>query len=360
MQSTASLATLVSLYCFVTWRCNLRCQHCWASAADAASCGPTGGEFTESEFTRMLVRAREVGLQAVKLSGGEPLLRMDLVRAAVEFCCESGTQLAIETNGTLIDRSTAMMLATVRPRVGIGISLDSHREEFHDEFRGSRGAYKRTIEGIATLSAFGVVPHIVMSVTKDNVDHIPGMAKLAKQLGLGRLKINPVTPIGRGQSLGRRLLSVEDVIELNDMLRACRREMDVEVTMGVPMVINDLANIRSMRHINCPFTNMLAICPNGDVTLCACYGDSRGQVYGNIRTDDIGEIWTSNPKLREIRDSIPSKLEGICARCFFKGVCRGSCRAEALRVFGSFLKPYPICEYLDRLDRFPRKYVIDQ
>lgn len=125
-------------------------------------------------------------------------------------------------------------------------------------------------------------------------------------------------------------------------------------------MLNDLSRLSAIHHINCPFSNMLAICPNGDVTLCACYGEARGLYFGNVKSDSIEDIWLTNEQLAEIRDGLPRKLEGICAVCFFKGVCRGSCRAEALRVFGSYFKPHPMCEYLRQVNRFPQRYIIGQ
>lgn len=222
--------TLGSLYWFLTWRCNLRCRHCWAAATGVDADGCETSELTVSEFSRTFLIARRAGLKGIKLSGGEPLLRLDLLKQAVDLCRETGINFTLETNGTLIDNSTAAMLATVRPH--IGVSLDSHMEGFHDDFRGVRGAFKRTIRGIELLVSHGVVPRLIMSVTKDNVGHIAGVIELAKKLGVDGVKINPVSPIGRGYSLKWNLLELEDIAKLNDILQEYRKETSIEITMG--------------------------------------------------------------------------------------------------------------------------------
>ncbi|MGB3242007.1 MAG: radical SAM protein, partial [Candidatus Omnitrophota bacterium] len=63
-------------------------------------------ELSIKEIISVVKEARKLGLNSVKLTGGEPLLRED-VKELLEFCASSGVETMIETNGTLITKDTA-------------------------------------------------------------------------------------------------------------------------------------------------------------------------------------------------------------------------------------------------------------
>ncbi len=57
----------------LTNRCNLRCQHCYASASDLRD-----GELQTGDFKRLIPELREGGVRFAILSGGEPLMKEEL------------------------------------------------------------------------------------------------------------------------------------------------------------------------------------------------------------------------------------------------------------------------------------------
>jgi len=70
--------------------------------------------------------------------------------------------------------------------------------------------------------------------------------------------------------------------------------------------------------------------------------------------DPLEEVWTGHPRLLELRDGLPSRLEGICSRCLMRQRCLGSCLAQNYYRTGRYWAPYWFCEEADRIGRFPR------
>ena len=63
---------------------------------------------------------------------------------------------------------------------------------------------------------------------------------------------------------------------------------------------------------------------------------------GNVREDELLDVYRSAPLFRELRDA--DLLKGKCARCEFRAVCGGS-RARAYAMTGDYLAEEPLCTY---------------
>ncbi|MEI6450405.1 MAG: radical SAM protein, partial [Actinomycetes bacterium] len=96
----AATPRLAQLYCYLTAGCNLRCRHCYLAPA-----WEPGAELVQpcldvGLFADVVRQGKELGLTAVKLTGGEPLLHprfADIVAVAREH----ELRLIVETNGVL-------------------------------------------------------------------------------------------------------------------------------------------------------------------------------------------------------------------------------------------------------------------
>ena len=82
----------------ITGRCNYRCRHCFLSAPDARF-----GELPTAECLRIIREMAEVGIHAVTLTGGEPLVREDFLTLVDELCKHDITVTQIATNGSLVN-----------------------------------------------------------------------------------------------------------------------------------------------------------------------------------------------------------------------------------------------------------------
>ncbi|MBL7174139.1 MAG: radical SAM protein, partial [Desulfobacteraceae bacterium] len=133
----------------VTRACNLKCVHCYAKAIDRKS----EGELSHEQGLSLIDDLAAFGAPVILFSGGEPLMRPDLVTLA-SYAVSRGMRAVISTNGTLITKDKAKELKAVGLSY-VGVSLDG-MEEVNDRFRGKKGAYKDAIAGIRNCQEVGL------------------------------------------------------------------------------------------------------------------------------------------------------------------------------------------------------------
>ena len=152
----------------MTKRCNLKCVHCYAQAV------PVDGadDISTEQAKTMIDDLAAYGAPVMLFSGGEPLVRKDLVELA-SHATSKGMRAVISTNGTLITKEKARELKGVGLSY-VGISLDG-MEEVHDRFRGVPGAFRKALEGVANCQAEGLKVGLRFTINKRNVGEIPGI-----------------------------------------------------------------------------------------------------------------------------------------------------------------------------------------
>jgi GTP 3',8-cyclase len=134
----------------VTDRCNFRCQYCmpaeglpWLERAEVLAF---------EEIARLVALLASMGVRAVRLTGGEPLVRRDFPRLAAMLAAIDGIEdLALTTNGYLLERDAAALVEAGIKR--FNVSLDSlQRDRFYAMTR--RDALPRVLRGLEALGAF--------------------------------------------------------------------------------------------------------------------------------------------------------------------------------------------------------------
>jgi cyclic pyranopterin phosphate synthase len=134
----------------VTDRCNFRCQYCmpaeglpWLERAEVLS-------FEEIE--RLVVLLAEMGIEELRLTGGEPLVRRDFPALAARLTRIPGLrEVSVTTNGFLLERDAEALVAAGIDR--FNVSVDSlQRDRFYAQTR--RDALPRVLAGLEHLASF--------------------------------------------------------------------------------------------------------------------------------------------------------------------------------------------------------------
>ncbi len=133
----------------VTDRCNLRCSYCMPEEEYAWL--PRGDILTFEEVTRLIDVFADLGVDKVRLTGGEPLLRRDLSRLVKMIASEPRIRdLAITTNGILLAQEARALRDAGLHRVTV--SLDTLRSERFLALT-RRDSFHQVLEGIETVRA---------------------------------------------------------------------------------------------------------------------------------------------------------------------------------------------------------------
>lgn len=342
----------------LTRSCNLACVHCYTSSR--ARRYP--GELDTQEATEVLGDLGDFGCPVVIFSGGEPLLRQDLL-TLVQEAREAGMRPVLSTNGTLITRDLASRLRA--SGVGyVGVSLDGVGD-VNDAFRGTPGAFERALQGIRHCKEAGLRTGIRFTITRRNSDQTEALFQLARREGVDRLCFYHLVYVGRGADLQKDDLPPAEKRRLLDLILARTEELARDGQPTEVLTVDNSADgayvyMRLRERDPSQARRALQLLRwNGGNS--AGYGiaciDERGLVHpdqfwrhctlGSVRERPFSEIWQdeSIPLLRALRDRKPL-LQGKCSRCCFLDVCNGGLRVRAEAATGDLWAPDPAC-YLD-------------
>lgn len=351
---------LRQLYLYVTRECNLRCYHCYQSTSFTETRGAADASpgISAERLLAAMDEAIPLGLEAVKLTGGEPLLRSD-VKRLIRGIADRGLRISLESNGTLIDKGMATFLC--ENGVDVSVSLDGSTPGAHDRLRGRPGSFARTMEGINNLLECGARVKVITAVSRINRDDLPSICQLVATTGVSHMKVNPVNALGVAsrEPLRNRLMSAAEVKSLYAEIRNADYEgrLGLHVFMEGPPALFSLKEIANGQCGSCPFLNILGILEDGTVSFCGIgYTEERLRL-GHLARSSLHTIWLESETLREARRRIPKGIQGVCGRCVFLKKCHGSCRALAYQTIGGFAAPHPWCQSLYRSGEFPTQYL---
>ena len=143
----------------VTDRCNFRCPYCMPAEiyGDRYRFLPKPELLSFEEIERLVRIFVPLGVEKIRITGGEPLLRHELPQLIERLAPLEGVRdLTLTTNGFLL-ASQARRLADAGLR-RITVSLDSHDDETFGRMNGRGYGTARVFEGIAAAAAAGLQP----------------------------------------------------------------------------------------------------------------------------------------------------------------------------------------------------------
>jgi AdoMet-dependent heme synthase len=310
----------------LTERCNLKCKHCYQTGKDVDEMSLSEVIDAINEISETLDDWREAYAidfsPSFNVTGGEPFLRSDLYEILSEMRTK-GFDSYLLTNAILIDGKKAKDLFSLGVK-GVQVSIEGP-EDIHETIRG-KGSFSETLRGVRNLLDSGLTVTLNVTLSSLNAGFFMEIIELAVNLGVHKLGLSRLVPLGRGGAMLDAMLSSGKVKELYKKIFS----MDtgkLQIVTGDP-VASQSAVERSDDRGNVPLggcaagVSGLTILPDGVIVPCRrlCIP------IGNIRIDSFREIWSASGVLEALRDR--SKYHGKCGRCRRWADCRG-CRAIA-------------------------------
>lgn len=302
-----------------TYACNARCAHC---SIAAGSCHPETGELDTQAWLDILRQVAAVGVLFVGISGGEALLRPDIL-TLIKTSEQLGMFVSLATNGLLLSGDTVRDLKHAGLH-GILVSIDHSRPEVHDRIRGVSGLFDAAVAGISRAVDAGLDVVLGFTPMKSNHEALEALARLAADLGCVGINISQYMPSGRGtpeldldpDEWGDLL---KRVIQLDRLYKSRLRVQYHDPRLSLFEQFGEgLSTI-----CRAGFSHFYVL-PNGDVTPCNMILD---YTIGNVRLERLDSLLARFQRDSKMDDR--SLLEGACGRCKQKHLC-GGCRANAL------------------------------
>ena len=334
----------------LTRRCNLKCKMCMQNRniESPKSDAPWFDARQEMPLQHWLQLVDELATFRpwVSVTGGEPLLYPGF-KELIQRIKEKRLAVDLTTNGLLLENVADLL-------VGLGIeivyvSVDGP-EEVHEEIRGLKGSFKRTMEGIRALlearkshKQYGPLTIMNCTMTKSNLHILDQMVPLAIEQGVDMLQfIHPFFNTKENAEKHNRIFSPEftakkelDVIHPSlpegEFYESELIEEDVELIKThiskaqtqakgqiavkmIPGLSNDVLHPYYL-DLDYPFSQVCKalwvkcrVLPDGTVSPCLHV------MAGNIKEKPLLELWNGS-QMRTLRRMIAKNLFPACDRC---------------------------------------------
>ena len=315
-------------------KCHLHCRHCYRDAGETEA-----GELSTEEGKKLLGEIAESGFNIIIFSGGEPLLRDDILELT-SHARGLGLRPVFGTTGTTITREMARRLKQ-SGAVRMGISLDSAGKDFHDELRQVPGSWHKAVEGMKNCRKEGLEFQVHTTVVEKNYDEFEQITDFSVELGAEAHHIFFLVPSGRALNMEREALRREKYEKLLQRILNKQKEVSLELK---PTCAPQFMRITAQKGITTRFsrgclagTAYCCITPNGDVNPCPYLPVK----VGNVLEIPFSRIWREGEVFNRLRNE---KLGGKCGECRYLETCSG-CRARAYYYEEDYMSQDPWCLY---------------
>ena len=265
---SAMLKFPLSISLQITRDCNLSCDYC-SEIGDIPAPSIT-------TIRKMISDLYEV--KRIILTGGEPLMRDDLVQVVAYAKELQFETVSLATNGVLIRPDLAQNLADLVDYVDV--TIDGPRS-IHNKIRGE---YDAVIGGIKILQNVGIAFSIVTVLYRENVDSILHTCQIADVLGAKKLKIVPPIGKGKGMNVISQSLSSDELLATFQKIRS-----EKERNGWMPRITLTDWNKVGEGHA-------ILVHPNGDVVASPVPSkENCVQLLGNILEEKIESMWKRYP-----------------------------------------------------------------
>ena len=321
----------------ITNKCNFNCEYCYNKNNDFLK----ELELDDDQLLTLVDKiVDELNPVVISFSGGEALLRKDVLIKAIDKLKDKDIDSWLTTNASLLNTKTIIELKEAGLNK-IFTNIDSEDQNVHDLLRGKEGAFSKSIDIIRELvSTFGsdnVITTLV--VTKQNYKSVVPMAKLSKKLGVNKCHLLDFIPISKeSQNL---MLSKDEWLELKNDINSS----NIQKGIGLQLCHAFLFMSNEYQKMDFPFCMAgrftMIITASGHIVPCN-HIKKREFYCGHALNDNLLEIWQNSEILKKFRYYDCS--DKGCKTCKKFRKCAGGCKAMSYMINGSCFEKDPYCE----------------
>ncbi len=340
----------------VTRACSFACVHCRADAQHQRD----PRELSTPEAFQLIDRLASFGAPILIFTGGDPMLRRDLFEL-IAYATQKGLRCSLTPTATALPTRERLRQAREAGIRRIALSLDAPSTEIHDGFRQVPGSWQRTLDILQRAQDEGLSVQVNTTVARHNLAVLDQMIPFIQSVNAVQWSLFFLVPTGR--AMQEQMISPSEHEQVFNWLYDLSQSAPFDIkSTAAPMyrrvaiqrrraeqgggqaVTFQGAGFQYTDGLNRPtkgvndgngflfISHVGEVQPSGFLPLTA----------GNVREQDIVEVYRQAPLFRDLRDS--SKLKGKCGACEFVDVCGGQ-RGRAYAVSGDYLQSDPACAY---------------
>ena len=277
----------------LTQRCNLNCHFCFNKDT-------TKKENNINEIKEIVRQTKELGIEAIRFTGGEPLLVKDLLESVI-YAKQQGLYVIINTNGLLIDESNYKIFDYVDD-----VLISLHNVE---ELNSKERAFNK-------LKRKNLILRGCTILLKENIKELEKFFRFFKKVKFNNYFLLRPIP----NPLNKTPMETQDVqdftkkiIQLNNTYKA-----NAYIANALPFCSYDTEKLSQIcvGGKNDSGYTRITVAENGDIK--PSYYSNK--ILGNIKTDSLKECW-NNHYMKKIRNHqlVPTE----CKSCHHLHVCKG-------------------------------------
>jgi len=336
---------------YLVWMCTRARDGTYAYSLGDGGASPE--ELSTDEARRLLSMAADFGAENLFITGGEPLVRGDILQL-IDYAASLGFRATIKTNGRAINekKEIARKLASSNCKVIISIA---GLQPTDDMLRG-KGAYERSISAALACAEQGILSSLSVVSTKYVVHEIEDLVNLALEIGSNGFTLASLIPQPicadeqRIKLIPLEPSPAERERELNEIYSLSRQLKGRMVLMPYDIFYN---RILKTREPSLALKSRCSVCTNlienewleiqDDGKAYGC--GPLGLVAGDVRKDSFEEMMNrirNSELVKRLADR--RNIKGKCGICEFNAIC-GGCRGSAYVYTGDMFAADPHCPY---------------
>ena len=272
---------IISLRITITNRCNENCIYCHHDGMVSSK-----DEMTPDEIYRICRVAKNIGVRKIRLSGGDPLVRKDIVEIVDRIASLEFGDISLTTNGVLLDKYAQDLKDAGLDRVNV--SLDTLNRDTY-KFVTSMDYLEKAKSGILKAVGVGLYPvKINMVVMKDiNTDEIRDMFEFCRENGI----ILQLIELIESENCDDDKFSAEyhyplDELEekLSDMADKVRERKFMQGRKKYYINDGEIEIVRPVDNSSfCANCSRLRITPDGKIKPCLLRNDNLVELISHVR-----------------------------------------------------------------------------
>jgi pyrroloquinoline quinone biosynthesis protein E len=327
----------------LTYACPLQCPYC-ANPIDYAK---YGSELSTDDWKRVLTQARKMGAVQLGLSGGEPLVRTDLIEI-VKHARELGYYSNLITSGYGLTEEKIIQLKDAGLD-HIQVSIQASTQELNDHIAGTTSfEHKKQVAHLVKKHGYPMVLCVV--IHRENIHQMADILTMAEALGADYLELANTQYYGWAHANRDLLLPTKEQFEEAEKIAQAFKET-VAGKMKIYYVVPDYYEDRPKACMNGWGTTFLTIAPDGVALPCHSARELPGLDCPNVKDYSISDIWNDSKAFNFFRGF--EWMQEPCRSCDEKEKDKGGCRCQAYLLAGDMYATDPVCS------KSPNHHVID-
>ena len=324
----------------LTEQCNLNCSYCYIDAESKKTCKMSEKIALQIADEYLEMHRNDEEMINYVFHGGEPLLNFDLMKKVAEYVkpYRDKLDLAIQTNGTLINDEIADFFKKYDVKVGISIDGPQFIQDASRHYLGGKGSFEQVMRGISILRKYDVRFGTISVLNGLNAKHMNETLDFFIENKIYSLSFSPIQKNGRGKDESNYYVDGDEIFEAYKILferivahnKSHTRNEWISERVLSNFVKSIYLNQKKFMCMNSPCgaaRKILGIDVRGNLYACDNFTGDKDFLMGSLDKGHIKDQIFNSPIRKKAESRCVEKLKR-CKDCTWQGLCGGLCYSE--------------------------------